>query len=107
MALVVKIRGVVWRNMRIFWIFIKSLARAKKLRAKFEKWESEENSRNLEESSRMSKVEQFEGHVLEEQSIEKAKNLRAIFEQPHLLEQKPKRKEVQVKRFVVSFIQLQ
>ena len=48
-------------------------------------------------------VDEAGGHQEQQQhSIESAKALRAIFEQPQLLEHKPMKKEVQVKRFVVS-----
>lgn len=66
------------------------LARATSLRAKFEKWEAEENERNVA----------FEK---ESPSIESTKDLRAKFENLKREEEEKlrKRREVKVNRFVV------
>ncbi|CAG7718969.1 unnamed protein product [Allacma fusca] len=89
-----------------------SLAKAKSLRAKFEKWEIEENNRNQQQTAKMEymQMQQTQSETQSEQqtqeemtygSIESAKALRAKFEQPQQFDQnKLQRREVQVKRFV-------
>jgi len=83
------------------------LARARSLRAKFEKWEAEENERNRENQHADELHYSLSSENGDTESIESAKSLRAKFEQQQnqLKSQRESanRKEIRVNRFVVSF----